>query len=273
MKNQPKKKPGANKNMRFFSRPSAMTAFFSALLALFLAAAVSAAGETDGMGIVEKMFNHMRGNASESTAKMTIHRPDWERSMSIRAWTRGLDDSLFVIDSPPKDKGNGTLKKGREMWMYNPKVNRVIKIPPSMMSQSWQGSDFSNNDLAKSDSLIKDYRHSVMSTQTIDGKKVYFIESIPKPQAPVVWGKLTLKIREDAVLVEEAFFDEDKEPVKILSCSQVEMMGGRLFPKVWRMQKADVEDEYTLVVYEELAFKDSLPDRLFTRSALTTFKR
>ena len=78
---------------------------------------------------------------------MTIHRPDWQRTMTIKAWTKGQKKSLFFIASPPKDEGNGTLKKGREMWMFNPKVNRVIKVPPSMMSKSWMGSDFSNNDL------------------------------------------------------------------------------------------------------------------------------
>lgn len=273
MVKQPKKKPAANKRMRFFRKSRAMMVLFLAAMVLPPAVPGFGAGEPDGKAIVEKMFNHMRGRASESTVKMTIHRPDWERSMTIHAWTRGLDDSLFVIDAPAKDKGNGTLKKGREMWMYNPKVNRVIKIPPSMMAQSWQGSDFSNNDLAKSDTLLNDYQHSVLSTQTVDGKKVYFIESIPNPQAPVVWGKLTLKIREDEVLLEETFFDEDKKPVKVLACSQVEMMGGRLFPKIWRMQKADVKDEYTLLVYDKLAFKDKLPDRLFTQSALSTFNR
>ena len=104
--------------------------------------------------LVEDSFNYVRGKASVSTVMMTIHRPDWQRKMTIRAWTRGQKESLFYIDAPPKDHGNGTLKKGREMWIYNPKVNRVIKVPPSMMSQSWMGSDFSNNDLSKSDSLL-----------------------------------------------------------------------------------------------------------------------
>ena len=244
-----------------------------AILAFFWATAATGALAQDAGPIVERMFNHLRGRASESVVEMTIHRPDWERTMTLKAWTRGLDESLFIIHHPPKDKGNGTLKKGREMWMYNPKVNRVIKIPPSMMSQSWQGSDFSNNDLAKTDSLINDYTHSVASTETRDAKKIYFIESIPKPGAPVVWGKLNLTIREDGVLLSETFFDEDGEPVKILTCSQVEMMGGRLFPKIWQMQKADADDEYTRIQYNELEFKQSLPDRLFTRAALTTLRR
>ncbi|OEU53393.1 MAG: hypothetical protein BA872_04040 [Desulfobacterales bacterium C00003060] len=101
----------------------------------------------------------------------------WERVMTINAWTKGQKDSLFFIIAPPKDDGNGTLKKGREMWMYNPKVNRVIKLPPSMMSQAWMGSDFSNNDLSKSDSLINDYSHTIVGTETHERKKVVFVFS------------------------------------------------------------------------------------------------
>jgi outer membrane lipoprotein-sorting protein len=129
---------------------------------------------------------------------MTIHRPDWERSLTIKAWTRGEKDSIFFILTPPKDVGNGTLKRGREMWIYNPKVNRVIKLPPSMMSQAWMGSDFSNNDLAKSDSILEDYTHLLEGVETHEGKKVYVVKSTPKPAAPVVWGMQRLKIREDS---------------------------------------------------------------------------
>ena len=129
--------------------------------------------------------------------------------MTIRGWTRGQKDSLFTILAPAKDRGNATLKKGREMWTYNPKVNRTIKIPPSMMSQSWMGSDFSNNDLAKSDSILEDYSHRLVGTDSHEGKKVFIIESKPHPQAPVVWGLQRLHIREDHILLAEKFFDED----------------------------------------------------------------
>ncbi|MCP5045855.1 MAG: outer membrane lipoprotein-sorting protein, partial [bacterium] len=143
----------------------------------------------DAQSLVEDSFNYMRDKSSVSEVVMTVHRPDWERKMTIKAWTRGRKDSLFYIEAPPKDRGNGTLKKGREMWMYNPKINRVIKIPPSMMSQSWMGSDFSNNDLAKSDSVLTDYTHTITGTETHGSLTVYLIKSVPKPESPVVKKK------------------------------------------------------------------------------------
>jgi len=209
--------------------------------------------------LVEDSFKYMRGNASIATVIMTIHRPDWERKMTIKAWTRGKKYSLFYIQSPPKDHGNGTLKKSREMWIYNPKVNRVIKVPPSMMSQSWMGSDFSNNDLAKSDSFVNDYIHSIVA--------------MPKPDAPVIWGMQMLKIREDLIWLSQEFFDEDFKSVKKMTTSEIQMLGGKLYPKVWRMRESDQEDRYTQLTYSSLTFKSDLSDSLFTLTSLRKARR
>jgi outer membrane lipoprotein-sorting protein len=230
-------------------------------------------GALDADRIVKDGFDYWRGKASIATVQMLIHRPDWQRTMTIKAWTRGQKDSLFYITAPPKDYGNGTLKMGREMWLYNPKINRVIKVPPSMMSQSWMGSDFSNNDLAKSDSLLLDYDHTLVDTETHEGKKVYVIKSVPRPNAPVVWGMQRLKIREDQIWLSEEFFDEDLKPVKIMSATEIQMLGGKLFPRVWRMRNVDEQNSYTQLSYEALEFKPNLPDELFTLSSLKQLRR
>ncbi len=240
------------------------------ILALALSGSAAAQEFKTGKDIVEAGFNYLRDKTSYAAVEMVIHRPDWERRMTINAWTKGQDESLIKILAPPKDKGNGTLKKGREMWIYNPKVNRVIKLPPSMMSQSWMGSDFSNNDLAKTDSLIKDYTHNIIGTETHDGKTVYSIASMPKPRAPVIWGMLKLKIREDLVFLRQEFFDEELKPVKIMTGTQIQMLGGKMFPKIWKMEKADVPEEYTVLDYQAVAFNVSLDKNLLSVSGLKT---
>ena len=231
------------------------------------------AGAQDGAALVRAAFDHFRGQASQATVVMTVHRPDWQRSLTIEAWTRGQEESIFRIVDPPKDRGNGTLKKGPEMWMYNPKVNRIIKLPPSMMSQAWMGSDFSNNDLAKTDSLLKDYRHTITGQEMVEGQKVFSIESLPLPQAPVVWGLQRLKIREDGIFLRQEFYDEDKVLVKAMDCQDLGMLGGRIYPRHVRMAQADKNDEYTMVEYRELKFLDSLPDRVFTLDNLKNLVR
>jgi len=223
--------------------------------------------------LVEDSFKYMRGKASIATVDMTIHRPDWERKMTIKAWTRGQKDSLFYIQSPPKDHGNGTLKMSREMWMYNPKINRVIKVPPSMMSQSWMGSDFSNNDLAKSDSIVNDYSHSLVDTEIHEGRRVYVIKSVPKPDAPVIWGLQILKIRQDLIWLSQEFFDEELVAVKVMNTLEIQSIGGKLYPRVWRMREVDTEDRYTELTYQSLEFKSDLPDSLFTLTSLRKARR
>ena len=248
--------------------------FILVALGVFISTDAVCAGETrDAAAIIEASFNHYRGKASESTVEMVIHRPSWERTMRMDAWTKGTSKSLIRITAPPKDEGNGTLKKGHEMWTYNPKVNRVIKLPPALMSQSWLGSDFSNNDLAKSDSILNDYTHTLIGTETHEGHTVYVIKSMPKPEAPVVWGMQRLKIRDDDILLFQEFFDEEQVSVKQMTAREIQMMGGRLFPKIWKMHETGKEDQYTMLRYLSLAFLDDLPERLFTLNALKTKHR
>ena len=222
----------------------------------------------DPSALVAGAVDHLRGRTSRAEVEMTIHRPGWERKMTINAWTRGQKDSIFWIASPPKDRGNGTLKKDDEMWIFNPKVNRVIKLPPSMMSQSWQGSDFSNNDLAKSDDIIDQYTHEIIGTAAYEGKTVYRIRSLPKPGAPVVWGMQELSIREDHIVLRQAFFDEERQLVKALTMEKLALLGGRLYPVVWRMAKADAREEFTVLDYRELTFGVDVSDRMFSVSSL-----
>jgi outer membrane lipoprotein-sorting protein len=233
----------------------------------------AAAEQTDAERLVSRAVAYYRGNASYAVIDMTIHRPAWERTLTLKGWTRGQKDSLIAITAPPKDEGNGTLKKGREMWTYNPKVNRVIKLPPSMMSQAWMGSDFSNNDLAKSDSIVADYTHAITDMELHEGKKAYVVTALPKPDAPVVWGMQKLLIREDLIFLREEFYDEDMKLVKVMTGDRIRMLGGKLFPVLWKMSAADRKDEYTVLEYRELRFLDGLPESLFTLTALKNPRR
>lgn len=227
----------------------------------------------DARVLVEKAFDYWRGKSSVARFSMQIHRPDFERSMVMKGWTKGRQDSLFFVEEPAKDAGNGTLKKGREMWTYNPKINRVIKLPPSMMSQSWMGSDFSNDDLAKSDTILDDYFHRIKEQAVVDGLMVYTIESMAKEDAPVVWGKQELVVREDGVLLKQSFFDELMILVKEMTSEKIEQVDGHPFPLIWTMRRVDEVDRYTRLEYLDLSFGDELDDRLFSLASLKNRKR
>ena len=157
--------------------------------------------ERDATQIVRDAINHWRGLSSYTEMTMVIHRPDWERSMTMQAWTKGDEQSLVRVMEPKKDRGNGTLTDENSMWTFSPKINRVIKVPSSMMGQSWMGSDFSNKDVARADDIIDQYDHTIESVETIDDMAVYTIKSIPHEEAAVVWGSEVLTIRDEHVVL------------------------------------------------------------------------
>lgn len=229
---------------------------------------IAAGEERNATQIVRDAIDHWRGLSSYTEMTMVIHRPDWERSMTMRAWTKGQDQTLVRVVEPKKDRGNGTLTDENRMWTFSPKVNRVIKVPSSMMGQSWMGSDFSNKDVARADDIVDQYDHSVVKQEEIDDVAVYDIESIPHEDAAVVWGKEVLKIREDHVVLEHAFFDQDGELVKKLVSLEIEEMGGRTIAKRQRMIKTEDPDEWTEISVNDVEYEIELSDSLFTLSNL-----
>ncbi len=235
------------------------------ILAVLLAQTIHA---NEARDIVRDAIDYWRGSASVGEMTMTIHRPDWERSMSMRAWTQGDDRSLVRVTAPKKDKGNGTLIDDNNMWSYSPKINRVIKVPSSMMGQSWMGSDFSNKDISRVDDIIDQYEHAVLGEEELDGHTVYQIESIPHEDAAVVWGKEILRIRDDNVLVDHSFYDQDGELVKVLVSLEIGDMGGRVVAIRQRMNKVDEPDEWTEIVIDSMEYDLELRDSLFTLSNL-----
>ena len=236
-------------------------------LSIFFSA-IAGAAERSAEDIVRDALNHWRGVSSQSEMTMTIHRPDWERSMSMQSWTQGEKRSLVRVTEPPKDRGNGTLMDGNKMWSFSPKVNRVIKVPSSMMNQSWMGSDFSNKDVSRSDEIVEEYDHSILSETEQDGVAVYEIQSIPHEDAAVVWGKEVLAIRADNVLVEHRFYDQDGELVKTLRTLEMAEMGGRNIATVQRMEKVAEPDEWTEIKIDSAEFDVELGDNIFTLSNL-----
>ena len=228
----------------------------------------AAAEERDATQIVRDSIDHWRGLTSYTEMMMVIHRPDWERSMTMRAWTKGQEQTLVRVIEPKKDRGNGTLTDENSMWTFSPKVNRVIKVPSSMMAQSWMGSDFSNKDIARADDIIDQYDHAILKSEEIDGIVIYDIESIPHEDAAVVWGREVLKIREDHVVLEHAFYDQDGALVKKLVSLDVGEMGGRTIAKRQRMVKTDNTEEWTEISVIDVEYEVDLKDSLFTLSSL-----
>lgn len=222
----------------------------------------------DARSLILAAVDHWRGTSSYMEQQMTVSRPDWQRTMALRGWTRGQKDALIRFTAPVKDAGNATLKLDGEMWIFTPRLNQVIKLPASMMAQSWMGSDFSYNDLAKSDRIIDDFTHRLTAMNEVDGFTEYTIESIPKPDAPVVWGKEITRVRGDYVLLEQQFFDQEMVPVKRMVTERIGVLDGRAYPLTITMYDLENEGHYTRVETAVGHFNLPLPPNLFTLSSL-----
>ena len=222
----------------------------------------------DPYALIAAAIDQTRSLASYAELSMSVHRPDWQRTSSLVAWTRGRSDALIRFTAPAKDAGNATLKKGERMWTYTPKLNRVIRLPFSLMSQSWAGSDFSYNDLSRSDNLLHHYRLTIADRSEADGHAVYTIEAVPFDAAPVVWGKEEWVVRDDAVLLSQIFYDQDLQPLKRMDTLEIRELGGRLMPVRMRMSKLEEPNHYTEVEYLAVEFDLPLEERLFTTFTL-----
>lgn len=215
--------------------------------------------------IVDKSNQNMQGDTNESVMIMQIVRPEWTREISMKSWAKGSDYSLVLITAPARDQGAAFLKRKQELWNWQPTINRVIKMPPSMMMQSWMGSDFTNDDLVKQSSIADDYTHKILKDTSIDNRNVWKLELIPRKEAAVVWGKLEVYIdKQDYLQLLVKYYDEDDFLINTMIMSDIKAMGGRLIPARMEVIPAENPEQKTVILYESLKFNIPIDDNFFS---------
>ena len=219
--------------------------------------------------IIQRVDDKMRGTSNKSEMKMTIVRPDWKREVTMKGWSLGTEYSLILITAPARDKGQAFLKRENEMWNWQPSIDRVVKLPPSMMLQSWMGSDFTNDDLVKESSIVNDYTHDLEQDSVINGASVFKIVLTPNPDAAVVWGKVVCFVEKkeyNQLLVK--YYDEDDFLVNTMVLSEIRNMGGRILPTKLEMMPADNPKQKTVIEYLDMEFDIGLKGDFFSMQNL-----
>lgn len=234
------------------------------LLGLFFS--LSAQGQ-DAKEIVRKADAKFNGEQSSySEMNMTIIRPKYERSLSFKGWATRDGKALTIITAPAKEKGQSFLKSGNNLWSWNPTIQRLIKLPASMMSQGWMGSDFTNDDILKESSLVNEYKHKLLGEESIQGIPCYKIELTPLENTAVVWGKLVLWISTDEYLeLKSTFYDEDGYLVKTHLSSVIKSFDNRRLPSVIEIIPADEPGNKTRVTITTMRFNESYSSNFFTQ--------
>ena len=243
-----------------------------ALLTCFLAVSSFSLSQT-AYEIIEKADEKMRGTSSYSEMTITTVRPKWQKSMSIKTWTKGADFAVSLVLSPAKEKGSVFLKRKNEVWNYLPTLERTIKLPPSMMMQSWMGTDLTNDDLIKQSSTVVDYTHKMLDSEIIEGLACWKLELIPKEEATVVWGTVVIWIdKADYMQMKMEFYDEDEELVNLMTGSKVKSFDGKKLPAVIEFRPVENEGQKTIIEYMQWDFEVDIPESYFTTQYITRLK-
>jgi outer membrane lipoprotein-sorting protein len=241
------------------------TIVFSTLIVL-CSCYFASAQEKTAKEIIQIADEKNRGETSQGAMAMKIIRPDWERTVEMKSWSKGDDYFLIYITAPAKDKGQVFLKRKKEMWNWVPSIERMIKIPPSMMMQSWMGSDFTNDDLVKQSSIVKDYTHELEGEEEIRGQSCYKIILIPLPDAPVVWGKIIAWVTIDGYnLWKSEYYDEDEFLINIENAYDIKSFGDRELPSKIEIQPADEPEKKTVLLLKDVIFNKPIDDSYFTQ--------
>ena len=220
------------------------------LISIFTIATISenelTAQDITAKEIVKKSYDLMQGQSNYSEVTMTIHRPKWDRTLSFKSWMKGTKYALIYVTSPAQEAGQVFLKRGNEMWNWLPSIGRIIKIPPSMMMQSWMGSDLTNDDLVKESSIVNDYEHKILGKEIISGHNCYKIEMVPHENAPVVWGKIITWIsKRISITLKNEYYDESGDLINREEISDIRDVGDRTIPTKFTMVPLEKKDHET----------------------------
>ena len=240
----------------------------SVIIVIFLLTPVTGIGqELTAKEIIRKADERFNGEkTSISLMAMTIVRPTWERTIEFKNWTSGRDHALTLITAPARDKGQSFLKRSNEMWNWNPTISRLIKLPPSMMSQGWMGSDYTNDDILKESSVVNDYNHEITGEEEVDGRLCYRIRMVAKEDAAVIWGHQIRWIdKKDFIFMKSELYDEDGYLVRTEIGKEIKSMDGRLIPTHIELIPADEEGHMTILNIKEITFNEPIPDNFFSQ--------
>jgi outer membrane lipoprotein-sorting protein len=226
---------------------------------------------TDIIRKADEKFNGEKSSMMVMT--MTIVRPAWQRTVEFKNWALGRDYALTLITSPAKDAGQTFLKRGTEMWNWSPSINRLIKLPPSMMSQGWMGSDYTNDDILKESSVVNDYTHEITGVEIIGGIECYKISMVAKDEAAVIWGRQTRWISmKDFLVLKAELFDEDGVLVRTETGSDIRTMDGRVIQTKIELVPAEEPGNRTVVIIKDIRFNIAIQESFFSQQNMKNIR-
>lgn len=206
----------------------------------------------------------MEGRSSIAVMTMAIQTPAWSRSLKMKVWSKGRDYALIrILEGGPRETSMMTLKREKQLWNYLPQAGRVMKLPSGMLGDSWMGSDFTNDDLVKGNSMTTDFTSKVEKTVEHEGRRAWFVVMTPKPESTVVWGRVEMLLdRATCVPLVQRFYDEEGALARSMTFSDLKQVGWRTFPTKMTVTPSE-KGRQTAMTYESIEFDVDIPDDTF----------
>ncbi|MEN3045694.1 MAG: outer membrane lipoprotein-sorting protein [Candidatus Hydrothermales bacterium] len=212
---------------------------------------------------VEDNYNAPSDRISE--LKMILVEADGtQKEREMKVWMKGKNKKLFVFKSPADVKGVGFLVlSDDELYIYLPAFKKIRRIASHVKNESFMGTDFSYNDLAKSE-FTKNYNATIKE----ENENQYVLELTPKPGSDVEYSKLTMFVNKKIFLPDSVkFFDKGKNLLKIMRNKKfVQIKNYWSIPEI---EMENVKDKHkTIMKTIKQDYDLGLSDEIFTQRNL-----
>jgi outer membrane lipoprotein-sorting protein len=227
----------------------------------------SAAAEPNIDRLLRRYDDLFDSTGTRARVEISIVTPKKTRTLELRLWGKGDDNALIVIDAPARDAGTATLKVGKNLWNYLPKISRTIRVPPSMMMGSWMGSDLTNDDIVRDASYEEDYESEFKGiSEDPPGWKVTLTAL---PDAVGLWNRVDMVFSfEDEIPILAQFYDRKDRLARTMRLEEIEEMGGRRLPTLMTIIPEREEGRRTELRYLDAEFDVELDDATFSLANL-----
>lgn len=213
--------------------------------------------------VVKHLDDLYRSKSSIGTFTMEVKTKNYERTMTMEQWSIGQDEALIVIRKPEREAGTATLRTEQGLWNYAPRADRLIRIPSGLLSESWMGSHFTNDDLMRESSYDDDF-DTTMSWVDEGGRRLLQLSMVPKPDAAVVFTKIVFLLTGEGWLPVRADYYDEGDVVRRMHFKDVKTYSGRKMPSVMEVIPEDKKGEFTRVRYDAMEFDVPVDRSLFT---------
>src|SRR5690606_27260039 len=151
---------------------------------------------------------------------LVVIKPERTTELSMRVWTQGEEKALVRIEAPARERGVATLRVEQNLWQFMPKISRTIRIPPSMLLSSWMGSDFTNDDLVRTNSYRRDFDAKLVGPA--EDPKGFLVTFTEKEGRVGLWKRIDVVMRQDgAVPLAAKYYDRKGRLARTMTFSEV----------------------------------------------------